>query len=132
MRTNPSARTHVAQNPGCLICSPASSSGNLSSQISISSVSTPSRRFTCSKTNFATFLLARPFRTVPRMTGMKSGRLLIAFSLHQLHHMTIRICRQKTFAETKTLVVERHDPRRNEPRVAGEQPLPKHETEGDE
>src|SRR5688572_31963069 len=46
--------------------------------MSMKSVSTPERFFTCSKTNFATFSLARPCRTVPRITGIKSGRVFMA------------------------------------------------------
>ncbi len=77
-RMIPSHRSIVAENAASFICSPASSSRIGSSRTSISSVSTFTRFFVCAKTKRATFSLCLPCRAVPRITGITSGRSILA------------------------------------------------------
>src|SRR5436190_15868580 len=72
--TSPSAAATSAENVGLLIASPASSTGSGSAAMSITSLRTPARRFSKLASRLAACTLARPFRLVPRMTGMFSGR----------------------------------------------------------
>src|SRR5919106_1849805 len=71
---SPSQRSIAAANLGSFICSPASSSFIERSRTSMSSVSTSARFFVSSKTKRATFSLCLPWRAVPRIIGIKSGR----------------------------------------------------------
>ena len=64
----------VAENAGSFISSPASSKRIGNFLTSINSVSTPARFFVSAKTKFAGLSLRLPWRGVPRITGMKSGR----------------------------------------------------------
>src|ERR1700756_726821 len=74
--TKASALFILEEKSACLIASPASFVGSGSFAMSMSSVSTPFRLPSSSVITRAACRLMRPILAVPRITGMKSGRLL--------------------------------------------------------